>query len=73
MLKEKTMLNKVELQKAVQDAHKFADDAIAAISEDKKSAKFKNWMQSDIVVKRAYFVTVYVLLFGFIGLELLRY
>jgi len=73
MLKEKTMFNKVELQKAVQDAHKFADDAIAAISEDKKSVNFKNWMQSDIVVKRAYFVTVYVLLFGFIGLELLRY
>ena len=62
-----------KLRKAIQETHKFADDAMLDVSKDKKMPKFIKWIRRDILVHRAYLITVNVLLFGFIGLELIRY
>jgi hypothetical protein len=65
------MMNQIE--KAMKEAHRFADKAIKDANKSDRMGKIKEWLMTDIVVKRMYLAVIYFSLFGFIALEILIY
>jgi hypothetical protein len=62
-----------KIEKAMKEAHKFADKAIKEANQSDAMGKIKEWLMTDIVVKRMYLAAIYFSLFGFIALEILIY
>ena len=62
-----------QIEKEMKEAHKFADKAIKEANKSDRVGKIKEWLMTDIVVKRMYLAVVYFTLFGFIALEMLIY
>jgi len=62
-----------KIEKAMKEAHKFADKAIKEANQSDAMGRAKEWLMTDIVVKRMYLAAIYFSLFGFIALEILIY
>lgn len=62
-----------QIEKAMKEAHRFADKAIKDANQSDRMGKIKEWLMTDIVVKRMYLAVIYFSLFGFIALEILIY
>lgn len=63
----------MDIKKFIKQAHKSADIAIMKAQIKVKIEDAKQWLMTDIVIKRAYFAAVYVSLFGFIAYEIAIY
>lgn len=63
----------MNIKELIDQAHKSADRAIMKAQIKVKIEDAKQWLMTDIVIKRAYFAVVYFALFGFIAYEIAIY
>ncbi len=61
------------VDKAIKEANDLADRLIKESHIKLKMQGAKEWLMTDIVIKRAYFAVVYFALFGFIAYEIAIY
>lgn len=61
----------MDIKKMIDEAHESADKAIKKAQKSDKWAKFNDWLNETITIKRLYFAVVYFALFGFIAYEVI--
>lgn len=63
----------MDVKTLIDDANKYADNAIKQSRLENKARQLKEWMYDPVVVYRLHLIIMTSILFGFIGYEILIY